>query len=131
MKTHRIRTLLHLPVVPVVVVGPKTARRVELIFDSGAATTQIHIGTLKAIGFDYSKRQPDISMQGVTGAPEGGFSTQLPRLHMLGKRYDQSEIGAFDFSRWINDGIDGLLGWDLIEKLHFEVDGPHKVLKIF
>ena len=131
MKIYRIQTLLSLPVVPVVVVGPKGARRIQLVFDSGAANTQVHIGTLRAAGFDYRSREPDISTKGVTGGPERGFSTQLSRIHVLGKHYDQRQVGAFDFSDWVKDGIDGLLGWDLIEKLHFEVDGPRKILKVF
>ena len=113
------------------VVGPKGALRLQLVFDSGAAHTQVHIGTLKAVGFDYRKRQPDISVKGVTGAPEAGFTTQLSRFSVLGKRYKARQVGAFDFSEWVKDGIDGLLGWDLIEKLHFEVDGPKKILRVF
>ena len=131
MKTYKITTAFGLPMVSAVIVGPRGATRVELVFDSGAAATQLHIGTLTGVGFSFAGRTPDAEMRGVTGRPEPGFTFSADRLHLLGKRYDQCRLCAFDFAEWAEEGIDGLLGWDLIEKLHFEVDGPRKTLKIF
>lgn len=116
--------------VTAVVVGPKGALRAELVFDSGAANTQLHTGTLEAVGISFKNRTPDLSVLGVTGRQQG-FSCTLTRLHLLGMRNDQLGIAAYDFSEWAEDGIDGLLGWDLIRKLHFEVHGPKGTLKIF
>lgn len=130
MRRYRIRSAFGLPLVSAVVVGPRGASRVELVFDSGAANTQVHIGTLRAVGLSFDKRVPDLSIKGVTGT-QNGFSCPLPRLHFFGKKYEQLMIVAFDFSDWAEDGIDGLLGWDLIEQLHLEMDGPKGALKIF
>jgi hypothetical protein len=130
MRKYRIRSALGLPMVSAVVVGDRGASRVELVFDSGAANTQIHIGTLRAVGISFDKRTPDLSKKGVTGA-QNGFSCALPKLHLFGRKYEQLMIAAFDFSDWADDGIDGLLGWDLIEQLHLEMDGPRGDLKIF
>jgi len=130
MRNYRIRSSFGLPMVSAVIVGPKGASRVELVFDSGAANTQLHIGTLRAIGFSFDKRAPDISVRGVTGRQQG-FSCRIERLHLLGKKHQQLSTIAFDFSDWAEGGIDGLLGWDLIEQLHIEMDGPHKTFKVF
>ena len=114
-----------------VIVGPKGATKIELVFDSGAAITQVHIGTLKAIGFSFTDKIPDLQVRGVTGHPEDDFSCVVERLHLLGIKHRQVPIAAFDFSDWAESGIDGLLGWDLIQKMHFEMDGPEGGLKIF
>ena len=116
--------------VSAVVVGPKGSSRVELVFDSGAANTQLHLGTLRSVGLSFDKRTPDISIRGVTGRQQG-FSCSLQRLHLFGKKRAQLMIAAFDFSDWAEDGIDGLLGWDLIEQLHLEMNGPKAMLKVF
>jgi hypothetical protein len=78
----------------------------------------------------FGNRRPDVTIKGVTGRQKG-YSCSLERLHLLGKRYNHLAIAAFNFSEWAEDGIDGLLGWDLIQKLHFEVDGPRRLLEIF
>jgi hypothetical protein len=131
MKSYRIRSTFGLPMVSAVIVGPRGAARVELVFDSGAATTQLHIGTLVGVGFSFTGRTPDAVVRGITGGPERGFAVSANRLHLLGKHYDQYKLFAFDLSTWAEEGIDGLLGWDLIQRLHFEVDGPHQSLIVF
>lgn len=131
MRVYKIRSAFGLPMVSAVVVGPKGALRVELIFDSGAANTQLHIGTLEAVGVLFDKRTPDTAVRGITGQPQPGFSCHTERFHLFGKKYNQLPLAAFDFSDWAEDGIDGLLGWDLIRKLHIEMDGPNGILRIF
>lgn len=131
MRSFRIRSAFGLPLVCAVVVGPTGASRVELVFDSGAVLTQLHVGTLESLGFQFKQRRPDLKMKGVSGKPQEGYSCQAKRFHLLGKKQDQPRIGAFDFADWAEAGIDGLLGWDLIQKLHLEMDGPRRNLKIF
>jgi hypothetical protein len=131
MTPYAITTVLGLPVITAVVAGPKYSKRIQLIFDSGAVSTQIHIGTLKSIGFDFHDRTPDTSIKGVTGPAERGFLVQTSRFFILGRRFQNQTLSAFDFNDWVKEGIDGLLGWDLIQQFHFEVDGPHSALIVF
>ncbi|RIL08933.1 MAG: hypothetical protein DCC75_07705 [Proteobacteria bacterium] len=130
MKSYRIRSSFGLPLVTAVIVGPKGASRVELVFDSGAANTQLHIGTLEAVGLSFAGKRPDISVRGVTGT-QAGHSFTAKRFHLFGKRYEQLPLAAYDFTDWAEDGIDGLLRWDLIQKLQLEMNGPRGELRIF
>lgn len=131
MRSYGIRSAFGLPLVSAVIVGPTGASRVELVFDSGAVLTQLHLGTLESLGFQFKRRKPDLKMKGVSGNPQEGYSCQAKRFHLLGRRHDELLIGAFNFADWAEHGIDGLLGWDLIQKMHLEMDGPRGSLKIF
>ena len=97
MRKYWIRSAFGLPMVSAVVVGPKGAARVELVFDSGAANTQLHVGTLRSVDFSFENRAPDISVRGVTGK-QRGFTSHVERLHLFGRKYDQSTVTAFDFA---------------------------------
>lgn len=131
MREFRITTAIGLPVVTVVITGPSGSRRVQLLFDSASFLTQVNLRTLTTLGISFHARKPDLIIKGVTGPPEEAYSVKLSHLFALGTKFREVSVGALDFSDWVKDGIDGLLGWDLIEKLHFEVDGPRKVLKVF
>ena len=45
--------------------------------------------------------------------------------------FNHIPVAAFDFSNWEEEGIDGLLGWDMIRLLHLEMDGPKGKLIVF
>ena len=130
MREHKISTLFGLPTVTAVISGPKRGRQINLLFDTGAAVTQVHIGTLVSVGFSFQGRQPDVSLRGVTGPVEDGFSLQAPRLFFLGRMFQETTIAAFDLGEWAEEGIDGLLGWDLIQTFDLQICGPAQVLKI-
>lgn len=92
MRSYHIRSTLGLPIVSCVLVSHRGSFRVELIFDSGSAFTQIHKTTLEGLGFSFDR---------------------------------------INFSKWIKEGIDGLLGWDVIQKMDFEVLGTKKIIKVY
>lgn len=131
MQLYKISKARGLPVVAVILSGPKFTKKLKLIFDSGTLITQIHIGMLNSLGYDFSSRTPDMKYRGVTGEAENGYTIQTSNLFIFGKRFQNHTIGAFDFNKWANEGFDGLLGWDIIEKLRFEVDGPNNSIKVF
>lgn len=131
MKAYHIKTLIGLPIVSAIIVGPKSSKRIRLVFDSGAVGTQIHLGTLNSVGFNFHDKTPDTAIKGVTGQAEAGFLLKASRLFVLEKRLEDIALSAFDFSDWVKDGIDGLLGWDIIQQFHFEMDGPHQTLRVF
>ena len=109
MRQCAISTLLGLPLVTAVITGPRRSRRVQLLFDSGSILTQIHKDTVTAIGIPLADKAPDLSIKGVTGPAQPGYSVELSRLFVLGSRLPNVAIGAFDFGDWVQDGIDGLL----------------------
>lgn len=110
MKVLPIRKTCGLPVLPVIIAGPKASKRIELVFDSGAYITQIHKQTLTSIGYVFEAGAEDIQIKGVTGPAEKGYSITLGRLYLLEKMFRDVRAAAFDFSEWIEEGIDGLLG---------------------
>ncbi len=61
MREYQIATLYGLPFLDVVVSGPKRSRRLRLIFDTGAALTQVHTVTLVSLGYSFVGRAPDLS----------------------------------------------------------------------
>jgi Aspartyl protease len=131
MREYRIDTLFGLPTVRAVISGPKRGKQINLLFDTGAAATQVHTGTLHSLGFSFSGREPDVSMRGVTGPVEAGFSLRVSRLFFLGQMFHDTAIAAFDLGQWAEEGIDGLLGFDLIRQFHIEMLGPAGLLKVF
>jgi hypothetical protein len=131
MREYQIATLYGLPFLDVVVSGPKRSRRLRLIFDTGAALTQVHTVTLVSLGYSFVGRAPDLSLRGVTGPAEDGYSLAATRLFVMGRRFENLPLAAFDFSQWVKEGIDGLLGFDVIQQFHVEMDGPGGNLKVF
>jgi hypothetical protein len=131
MRKYQIETLLNLPFVDVVVSGPKRSRRLSLVFDTGATLTQIHTTTLKSLGYSWEGRQPDLSLKGVSGLEQHGFSLRVDRLFTLGTLFRNFELAAFDFSDWVEEGIDGLLGFDAIRRFDLHMDGPAGLLTVF
>jgi len=117
--------------VSAVIIGKMGAARVELIFDSGCAKTQFHIPVLKSVGYSFENRKSNAKARGITGTIENGYEMVLKRFHLLSKTYRQPTVFAFDLSNWAKDGIDGLLGWDIIQKMDFEVLGIRKIIKVY
>jgi len=55
----------------------------------------------------------------------------VKELQLFGKPFTEMDVAAHDFSKFSRYGIDGLLGFDVIKQLRFELDGPEGLLKIF
>ena len=49
---------------------------------------------------------------------------------MFGITFADMDVAAHDFSKFSRYGIDGLLGFDVIKQLRFELDGAEGILKI-
>ena len=131
MREYKVSTLFGLPTVSSVLSGPKRGKQINFLFDTGSVVTQVHIGTLHSLGFSFHDRQPDVSIRGVTGPVEDGFSLQVKRLFVLGRMFHDITIAAFDLGEWAEEGIDGLLGFDLIRQFHVEMMGPEEVLRVY
>ena len=130
MREYQISTLFGLPIVNAVISGPKGARQVNLLFDTGAALTQFHLPTLTTLGYGFHGRTADVALRGVKGPAEPGYSLRLNRVSIFGKMFRQTAAAAFNLGEWAEEGLDGLLGFDIIQKLHLEMDGPRNILRI-
>lgn len=72
-----------------------------------------------------------MSIQGPAGDSQAGYVLTIQNLTVLGSNFQNIRVGAFDFDNFALDGIDGLLGFDVIKQLHLEMDGPKGILRVF
>ncbi len=69
------------------------------------------------------------SVQGVTEHVIEGYVVVVEELQLFGLHIKNVPVLAYDFDA--HPQIDGLLGFDVIKKLHLEMDGPRGILKVF
>ncbi len=119
------------PLVTVILTGIKGAYKLRLLLDTGAYRTQIHQGSMIPLGYTENRKVRDAFAVGVGGARERGYEVIVPRLFVLGTRFEEMKISVFNMNYLDEEGIDGLLGWDVIRQLHLEMDGPQGILKMF
>lgn len=120
-----------IPIVDAIIVGPLTYERVRLVFDSGCGLTQIDTGLIETIGYSARDAKRTMSVRGPVGEQVHGYVVELQSLKLFGSDNLNLEVGAYDFDNFAHFGIDGLLGFDLIKCMHFEMNGPKGELIIF
>jgi predicted aspartyl protease len=131
MREFHFSPSLDTPLVRAILSGPKGAFRLRLVFDTGAHTTQLSKAAVSTLGFREENKTRAAYAVGVGGAREKGFEVTLPRLFVLGKKFQDVPACAFDMKYVEENGADGLLGWDIIRQLHIEMQGPAGILKVF
>jgi hypothetical protein len=120
------------PIIKAILVGPKCSKQVRLVFDTGAALTQFDTHVIHAVGFGPSHKTAEAMMTGASCNDEQmGFIVRATKFFAVGKRFEDVEIASFNLSSLALAGIDGLLGFDLISRLHLEMDGPKGLLRIY
>ena len=120
------------PIIKAILVGPKCPKQVRLVFDTGAALTQFHTQVIRTVGFTTADKVGEAVMTGAGPEDEQvGFMVRTPKFFAVGKRFEDLQIASFDLPALAKAGIDGLLGFDVISKLHLEMDGPRGILKVF
>ena len=120
-----------IPIVDAIILGPITHERVRLVFDSGCGLTQIDTGLIESIGYSASNAKRTMSVRGPVGDEVQGYVVGLESFKLFGYSISNLEVGVYDFDNFAHFGIDGLLGFDLIKQMQFELNGPHGLLKIF
>jgi len=131
MKEFKIDPLQDIPTVTAVLRGPLGSTRAKLVFDTGAAKTQINTPLIEAIGYSIADATTIVSMTGPSGPSQEGYAFQINSLNALGKEFYEVSVAAFDLENFGEEGLQGLLGWDLINGLHLEMDGSSKLLRVF
>lgn len=102
-----------------------------MVLYTSCSVTQVHSELLALVGCGEATRLGDITIAGVTGDGDPSYLVRLDGLSMLGSRFKAPTIAGVDFNNWARSGIEGLVGWDLVRQLHFEMDGPKGLLKVF
>ena len=120
-----------IPLIDAVVMGQRGSRRCKLVFDTGCGMTQIDTALLENLGYCAREAIERISVRGPAGEAQEGFAIRVKKLSLFGMTFSELAIAAYDFDNFSQYGIDGLLGFDVIKRLHLEMDGPAGILKIF
>ncbi len=120
-----------IPVIDGHIRGPHRTHRVRLVFDTGCGLTQLNNHLIESIGYSAVDGEQAIAVSGVGGEIQQGYSVRIAGLAFFGQRFRNVLVGALDFEHLSRQRIDGLLGWDLIRKLHLELDGPQGKLIVF
>ena len=118
------------PIVSVILNGKqKKNTRARLVFDTGSAFTQLDVDLVEFLGYSARDAIGLSSVKGATGEAVDGYIISMSSLFLFGKEFNNIQVLTYDFKNF--SGIDGLLGWDLIKKLHLEMNGPQGMLKIY
>jgi hypothetical protein len=119
-----------IPLVDAVLRGPRDRARARLVFDTGAARTQIDTGFAEGLGYSARHAVETTSVLGPAGDEQPGYLIRLETLSVLGLRFRDLLIAVYDFENFGRYQIDGLLGFDVIRRLRLELDGPAGLLTI-
>ncbi len=119
------------PIVTALITGPRGTRKVRLIFDTGAETTQFHADTMHKIGYSSADAIANVDIMGAGGVEAQGYAVTLQKLFVLGSEAETFRVAVFDMKHLRSRRLDGLLGWDVIRAFHLEMVGPEGILKVF
>jgi hypothetical protein len=120
-----------LPIVHAKIKGKLRKRPVRLVFDTGAFMTQVTTAVVEELGYSARDGENRIFTYGPSGPIDEGYAVKIGCLELFGKKFGGLIIAAYDFSNLEAQGIDGLLGFDVIKQLHLEMNGPRGELVIF
>lgn len=108
----------------------KLKARAKLAFDTGSALTQVDVDMIEDLGYSARNAIGTAGVKGPTGeATASGYIVKVSSLYLFGRELRDIPVLTYDFKNF--PGLDGLLGWDVIKRLHLEMDGPNGVLKVF
>ena len=119
------------PLVFAKIKGKLRKRPVRLVFDTGAFMTQITTAVVEELGYSARDGIRRISAYGPSGPIDEGYAVEIEHLELLGRKFKGLVVAAYDFSNLEAEGIDGLLGFDVIKQLHLEMNGPMGELIVF
>lgn len=130
-KVFKFKQTESVPTVFARIYGKNDDRRVRLVFDTGAAMSQLSTVIIESLGYSARDAVSRASAHGPSGPMDEGYALHLEELVVFGKRFQQPLVAAFDFDHLQASQIGGLLGFDIIKQLHLEMNGPKGELIIF
>ena len=120
-----------IPIVDALVFGPRKHERLRLVFDSGCGKTQIDTSVIESLGYSARESIGLTVVKGPSGDTQEGYLVRVLDFKLFGISFPEMEVGAHDFDQFAKYEIDGLLGFEVIKQLRFEIDGPEGLLKIY
>jgi hypothetical protein len=120
-----------IPVVDAVLQGPRDGARARLVFDTGAAVTQLDTGFAEELGYSARDATEVTSVLGPAGDQQYGYLVRVQALSVLGHRFVDLAVAVFDFDIFTRYQIDGLLGFDVIKSLRPEPAVPAGILTVW
>ncbi len=130
-RTYKFHTSEVLPIVTARLFSGYSSKVVRLVFDTGAATTQIHTPVIDALGYCAADGIGTISSYGPAGPIQEGYSLRIEKLKVFGKEFSSPVLSVYDFDNFANSGLHGLLGFDLIRQLDLELRGSKGEVIVF
>ena len=101
----------------------------KLVFDTGSGLTQVDVDLIEYLGYSARDALGIRSVKGATGDAVEGYIVRIASHVLFENELKDSCVLTYDFKE--HGGINGLLGWDLIQRLHLELDGTAGLIKIF
>jgi hypothetical protein len=130
-RIYKFHSIEVLPVVTARLVGRKKSKIVRLIFDTGAATTQIHTPVIDFLGYSAADGIKRVAAYGPAGPIQEGYCLEVENLKVFGKDFASPIISVYDFDNFADSGLHGLLGFDLIRQMDLELRGSRGELIVF
>ena len=131
MRVYKFDNSEVLPIVSARLYSGKRSKLARLVFDTGAATTQIHTPIIDALGYGAGDGIGRVASYGPAGPIQEGYTLQIGKLKVLGKEFDSPVLAVYDFDNFSQSGLHGLLGFDVIRQLDLELRGSMGELIIY
>jgi hypothetical protein len=112
-----------LPIVTARVFGKHRSKLVRLVFDTGAATTQIHTPIIDVLGYGAADGFARMASYGPAGPIQEGYVLKVEKFTVFGKEFIKPALSVYDFDNFVNSGLHGLLGFDIIRQIDLELKG--------
>ena len=119
-----------LPIVTARVSGTNRNRPISLVLDTGAFMTQLTTSVIEELGYSARDWIEPITVSGPSGPLDEGYTVKISQMRIFGKQFSDLLVAVYDFSNLEKEGIDGLLGFDIVKPLHLEMNGPKGELVI-
>ncbi len=129
-KTIKLDPEQAIPILDAIISGPRGATQLRLVFDTGAAMTQLDTAVAEQLGYVATAESRLVTLVGPAGDAQWGYTTVLRSLTALGTRLNELSAGVFYFDNFSHHDIDGLLGYDVIKPLRLEFDGPDAAVRL-
>ena len=119
-----------IPLVDARLYSPVRNRRIALVFDTGSAITQIDTEFIERLGYSASDAERISGVKAAVGDVQEGYILRLKKLAIFGVEFTDLPVLVSDFDNFKDDGVDGLLGFDVIKELDLEFRGKEGLLII-
>ena len=120
-----------IPFVDARIYSAMRSRRISLVFDTGSAITQVDTDFVERLGYSARDAERVSGVKAAVGDVQQGYVLRLEKLTVFRIDFVGIPVLVYDFDNFKDDGVDGLLGFDVIKQLLLEMNGPTGELKVF